>query len=265
MTQHPGYALVTGASNGLGADMARLLAELGIPLVITARSAGALEELADGVRRQRGVDVRVIPMDLGEPGAGDVLADELEALGLPVEILVNNAGIGQFGPYLELDPETERSMLRLNMESLTLLTRRILPGMVERERGRILNVASVASFFPGPLMATYYATKAYVLSYSEALVEELRGTGVTVTCLCPGPTRTGFQDRASFDISRIPPLGVMDSLPVARAGIEGMYRGRRLVVPGFTNKLSILLPRFLPRALLPKLVEFAQARRKPGN
>lgn len=257
----PGWALVTGASGGLGADMARELAARGFPLVLTARSADLLAELARALGDDHGTEVRVVPMDLSRPGAGDALADTVQAMGIRVEALVNNAGFGQWGHWLTLDPDEEAAMLRLNVEALTTLTRRLAPAMVAEGCGRVLNVASVAGFFPGPLMSVYYATKAYVVSFSEALREELSGTGVTVTCLCPGPVPTRFQERASLHLPRGAVPGLVESPRVARAGIEGLLRGRARVVPGLFNKLSVLMPRFLPRALVPKLVHAIQARR----
>ncbi len=265
MSASSDWALVTGASTGLGADMARVLAARGIPLIVSARSEGRLQGLAEELRDRHGAGVRILPFDLAAPGAGAELAREVTALDLPVGFLVNNAGFGQWGPYPSLYPAGEEAMLRLNVEALTALTRGLLGPMVERRRGRILNVASVASFFPGPYMTSYYATKAYVLSYSEALDEELRGSGVRVSCLCPGPTRTEFQDRASMELSGAMRHTMMESLPVARAGIDAMLRGKRLVVPGFMNKVNTFAPRFLPRALMPKLVGMVQAARKPGR
>lgn len=256
-----GWALVTGASGGLGADMARILAARGFPLVLTARSAPLLEELALELGEAHGTPIRVVPMDLSSPGAGDALADAVVSMGIAVEVLVNNAGFGQWGPWLDQDPEEEAAMLRVNVEALTVLARRMAPAMVAQGYGRILNVGSLAGFFPGPLMSVYYATKAYVLSFSEALAEELRGTGVTVTCLCPGPVRTGFQERAALSLPRGNSPAVVASREVARAGIEGMFRGRRVVIPGFLNVLSAWAPRFLPRALVPNLVQRIQARR----
>lgn len=259
------FALVTGASRGLGADMARELARRGIPLVLTARSRPEMEALARELVEAHGVTVHVVPGDLGRPGGADELARRVEALGVPISFLVNNAGFGQWGPYPDLDPDEERAMIRLNMEALTVLTRYVLPGMLRRGHGRVMNVASTAAFLPGPLMTVYYATKAYVLSYSEALDRELRGTGVTVTCLCPGPTETAFQERARMRRSGLLRLGLMESAPVARAGIRGMLRGRRLVVPGIMNRLTTLLPRFLPRRWVPMLVESIQAARGDGE
>jgi short-subunit dehydrogenase len=245
--------------------MARDLARRGIPLILTARSREPMEALARELAEARGVAVRVLPEDLSVDGAADRLADRIASEGLEVELLVNNAGFGQWGPWLELDPEEEAGMIRLNVEALTTLTRRFAPAMAARSRGRILNVASTAAFVPGPGMSVYYATKAYVLSFSEALGEELRGSGVTVTCLCPGPTPTGFQARMGVGSSSR--LGMAEVAParVARAGIDGALAGRRLVVPGVLNRLTPLLPRFLPRSWVPKLVAWVQADRSPAG
>ena len=156
-------------------------------------------------------------------------------------------------------------MVRLNMESLTLLTRRLVPEMVARGRGGVLNVASTAAFLPGPLMTVYYATKAYVVSFSEALREELRGTGVAVTCLCPGPVRTGFQARAGMVLPSTFRLAETDGPSVARAGVEGLLRDRTLVIPGVMNRLVTFLPRVLPRRIVPRIVMRAQGRRTSGD
>jgi len=258
-------ALVTGASGGLGAEMARDLARRGSSLILTARSRVPMEALARELSGARGVSVRVLPEDLSVAGAANRLADRIESEGLEVDLLVNNAGFGQWGPWLELDAREETGMIRLNVEALTSLTRRFAPAMVARGRGRILNVASTAAFVPGPGMSVYYATKAYVLSFSEALAEELRGTGVTVTCLCPGPTPTGFQARLGASASGR--TGVAEVAPdrVARAGIDGALHGRRLVIPGLVNRVTPLLPRFLPRRWVPKLVAWVQADRSPAG
>lgn len=251
-------ALVTGASRGLGRELAVQLAERGHPLVLVARSEEDLEALADDLRDR--VEVRVLPADLSEPGERDRLVETLERKGLEVGVLVNNAGFGTFGPFWEGDRATELDQIRVNVEALTDLTRRFLPSMLDAGKGRILNVASTAAFQPGPLMAVYYATKSYVLSFSEALAEELSGTEVTVTCLCPGPTRTEFHARAEMEDSRLLTLGRMAARPVARRGLNGLMRGRRVVVPGFANWLGTVLVRFLPRRLTAKVVRILQER-----
>ncbi|MCU0636329.1 MAG: SDR family oxidoreductase [Gemmatimonadaceae bacterium] len=252
-------ALVTGATGGIGLDVARLLAAREHDLVLVARRAQELERLAAELQQAHGVTVHHIASDLGAPGAADALADTLAARGLVVDILVNNAGIGQYGLYAATDAAQEAQMVQLNVVALTALTKRLLPGMVQRRRGHVLNVASTAAFFPGPLMAVYYATKAYVLSLSEALSEETRGTGVSVTALCPGPTATGFQAEAKMQESRL--LKVAAMLPVAevaRQGVEGMFAGRRVVVPGIANKVMVAMRRLTPTGVLLRLVRAAQ-------
>ena len=251
-------ALITGASGGIGADLARLFARDGYALVLTARGSVALEVLADELREKHGATVDVVPADLGRPGGADGLFERLA--GRQIDVLVNNAGFGQAGPFVELDAEGEAQMLELNMIAPTRLIRLLLPGMVERGRGRIMNVASTAAFQPGPLMAGYYATKAYLLSLSEALAEELRGTGVTVTALCPGPTATGFQERADMMETRLVKSGLMASMAVAKAGHRGMHSGKALVVPGFRNNALIAVVRVAPRRLVRRVVRRMNAR-----
>lgn len=254
-------ALITGASSGIGADLARLFARGGYDLVLTARGEDALETLAKELREKHGATVDVVPADLGKPGGADGLVERLG--GRQVDVLVNNAGIGQAGPFVELGGDGEAQMLELNMIAPTRLTRLLLPGMIERGSGRIMNVASTAAFQPGPLMAGYYATKAYLLSLSEALAEELRGSGVTVTALCPGPTATGFQERAEMTETRLAKSGMMSSMAVARAGYAGMRKGKPLVVPGFRNKVLIGIVRVWPRSLVRRVVRRMNAR--PGG
>ncbi|MEA2565364.1 MAG: uncharacterized protein QOD49_541, partial [Actinomycetota bacterium] len=185
-------ALVTGASGGIGEELARILARHGYDLVLVARSADKLAALAERLELDHGIQVRAIAKDLARPDAAAEIHEWLAAEGLTVDVLVNNAGMGLLGKFAEIGIEGDVEMLRLNVEAPTLLTRLLLPSMLERGSGRILNLASTAGFQPGPLMAVYYATKAYVLSFSEALANEVAGTGVTVTALCPGPTETGF-------------------------------------------------------------------------
>jgi short-subunit dehydrogenase len=247
-------AVVTGASAGLGLDMARTLARRGYDVVLAARSVDRLESVRDEIESDIGTTAYVAAHDLSTDVGVDRLLQDIAAIDRPVDLLANNAGFGLHGPYLETEPASEAAMIRVNVMSLVRLTRALLPDMVARRSGRILQVASTAGFMPGPMMATYYATKAFVLSYSDALAEELRGTGVTVTCLCPGPTRTGFQTRAGARNADSSPGGAMESETVARAGIEGTLSGRRRVVPGVINKISTWAPRFLPRDLLTALV-----------
>jgi short-subunit dehydrogenase len=256
-------ALVTGASGGIGRELARAFAAGGYDLVLVARSEGKLEELAGELRSRRGIGVRVLAKDLAEPGSPDEIFQELEGAGVDVDVLVNNAGFATFGPFAETDLASELEEIQLNVVAPTHLTKRFLPWMLARRRGGVLNVASSAAFQPGPLMAVYYATKAYVLSFSEALAEELRGSGVTVTALCPGPTATGFQARAEMQGSGLftGPLKVMDAAAVARAGYEGFRAGKRIVIPGLINKLGVQSVRISPRALTTRIVRAMQAKR----
>jgi short-subunit dehydrogenase len=257
-------ALVTGASGGIGLELARLFAAGGYDLVLVARSAGRLEELAGELRSRHGITARVLAKDLARPESPDEVFRELEAAGVAVDVLVNNAGFGTFGPFAETDLGQELEELQLNVVTLTHLTKKFLPGMLARRRGGVLNVGSTAGFQPGPLMAVYYATKAYVLSFSEALAEELSGTGLTVSVLCPGPTQTGFQQRAGMETSKLFSglLRVADAAAVARAGYEGFRAGKRVVVPGLLNKVAAQSIRVTPRVLAAKLVKKLQEGRR---
>ncbi len=196
-------ALVTGASSGIGEDLARLFAADGHNLVLVARGGERLHALAGELRDRKRIAASVIVADLSDPASPDRIARELVENGQQIDVLVNNAGFGQYGMFAKVDPVELGRLLQVNVSALTLLTRLLLPGMLSRRSGRVLNVASTAAFQPGPLMAPYYASKAYVLSLSEALAEETRGTGVTVTCLCPGPTTTRFQARAGMQKSKL--------------------------------------------------------------
>lgn len=244
-----GVALVTGASGGIGLELARELAARGHDLWLTARSAGKLAEAAAALSQAHRVQVEVVAGDLADPQGAARLAGALSARGVSPEILVNNAGVGAHGAFAGQEISTLLGLIQLDVTSLVELTRRLLPAMVARGHGRVLNVASTAGYVPGPFMAAYYASKAFVLSLSVALNEELRGSGVTVTALCPGATRTGFDGAAGLSRSRLFRSGVMEAGPVARAGIEGMLAGKEVVVPGLRNKLlsgsSGLGPRWL--------------------
>lgn len=258
----PEVALVTGASGGIGEDLARLVAAGGRDLVLLARSAAKLETLADELSRAHNTTATVLATDLSEPGAAGEVARTLAERRIAIDVLVNNAGFGTHGEFAREDPDEQTRMLQLNVVALTSLTRSLLPGMLERRRGRILNVASTAAFQPGPLMAVYYASKAYVMSLSLALTEETAGTGVTVTCLCPGPTRTGFQERAQMGKSRL--LGVasvMSSAAVARAGYDGMMAGRALIVPGLANQIGAQSVRLIPRRVAARIAGTLNANR----
>jgi hypothetical protein len=240
-------ALVTGASAGLGVDFARQLSQRGHRLVLTARRKDRLEALA----KELG-NARAVAIDLSKANAAAKLMADLEANGETVDSLVNNAGFGLTGRFAELDPRRLRQMIDLNVGALTDLCRAVAPGMIKRKSGEIINVASTAAFQPGPGMAVYFATKAYVLSLSEALHEELKPHGVKVSALCPGPTATEFGEVAGFGKS-IPSFAVAESEPVVRAGLRGLDRNQAVVIPGWLNKLSGQGHRLLPRGLLRRI------------
>ncbi len=253
MSSRPG-ALGTGASSGIGLDLARCLARSGSDLVIVARREAPLAAAAAELQAIGAPSVTSIPADLARPDERRRLLDTLHRSAIHLGVLVNNAGFGGGGAFAETKLADELAMIELNVAAPTELTKALLPAMLARRAGRILNVASVAAFQPGPYMSVYYATKAYVLSWSEALAEELDGSGVTVTTLCPGPTATGFAARARMRAARF--LGrepMMSAAAVARAGYEGMLRGERLVVPGATNRLAVTASRLLPRGLVTRL------------
>lgn len=254
--------LITGASSGLGVEFARLAAANGDDLVLIARSVEKLDLLANELRSERGANVTVLPYDLSSPSSVDAIVRDLSAADITIDTLIANAGVGKLGAFAEQSAEDVATMLRLNIESLTMLIRALLPGMIERKTGRILTVASVAAFTPGPLMAVYYASKAYVLHFSVALANELRGTGVTVTCLCPGPTKTGFQKTANMaEAPMFKKLHVMDAASVAKIGYVAMLRGKAIVVPGWTNKLSAFLTRLAPKTFTARIARAAQESR----
>ena len=240
--------LVTGASAGLGAEFARQCAKRGDELVLVARRRDRLEALATEIG---GGDV--ISADLAEPGAPARLIADLAERGLDVATLINNAGFGLIGRFAELPADRQLEMIDLNMRALTELTHLVLPGMLEHGSGAILNVASTAAFQPGPGMAVYFATKAFVLSFSEALHQELRGSGVRVSALCPGPTATEFGEVAGFR-RPVPARLSADAASVVAAGLKGLDRNRAVVVPGLTNKVSAVASRFVPRASMRRIV-----------
>jgi hypothetical protein len=253
-------ALVTGASSGIGLELARLLAGGGHDLVLVARSGARLADLGVELRAANKVQVKVLPKDLADPTAPAAIAARLAQDGVAIDVLVNNAGFGGYGEFAEQGERLQLEMLQVNVIALTHLTRLLLPGMVERRRGRILNVGSTAAFQPGPLQAVYYATKAYVLSLSEALANEVGRSGVTVTCLCPGATATGFGERAGMTGSRLFSRPPMDARRVAAEGYRALMRGDPLVVPGFQNRAFAFGVRFLPRRTATAIARRAQER-----
>ena len=242
--------LITGASSGIGMEFARRLALEGAPLILVARSGDKLDALAAELRDKEKVPVRVIVKDLNRPEAPREIFDELHRDGVVVDMLINNAGFGGLGRFRKIPLERHLQMLQVNVAALTQLSYLFLPGMIERNRGGLINIGSTAAFQPGPNAGVYYATKAYVLSLSEALVKEVQGTKVKITCLCPGPTRTNFGEESGMGSTPIFRYASMDVGPVVDEGLRGYRRGRAIVVPGFLNRAVIFLLRFTPRALV---------------
>ena len=240
-------ALITGGSGGIGLEFARLFAQAGYDLALAARDANKLDAAAAALGSKFGIAVTPVAIDLSERDAAKALFQRVP----DCDVLVNNAGFANNGAFAEMDERDILDEIAVDVVALTQLSRLYLPGMLRRGSGKILNVASTAAFLPGPQMAVYYASKAFVLSLSEALAEEVRGTGVQVTCLCPGATATGFQARANIDgttlLTRLP---LASAARVASAGFEGLMHGKTVVVPGITNKLVAVSPRFTPRRLL---------------
>jgi short-subunit dehydrogenase len=259
-SQPGGAALITGASGGIGLELAQVFASNGHQLVLVARSARRLEELAATLRQRHGVTVTVEATDLASPAAPQEIYETLKAQGISIEVLVNNAGYALYGPFAETDLASELDMIQLNVNTLTALTKLFLHDMLARKAGKILNLASTAGFQPGPLMAVYYATKAYVLSFSEALANELAGSGVSVTALCPGPTRSGFQSRAKMEDSKLFSGKIMDAGTVARIGYQGLMQGKTVVVPGLRNRLLVQVVRITPRKLVARTARSMQER-----
>ena len=241
-------ALITGASAGLGEEFARQLSAQGRRLVLAARRKDRLEALA----KELG-NARAVAIDLAKPGAAAALLADVDAHGERVDMLINNAGFGLIGRFAKRDPARLREMIDLNVGALTDLCRAVAPGMIERSRGAILNVASTAAFQPGPNMAVYFATKAYVLSFTEALHEELLPHGINVSALCPGPTRTEFGEVAGFGGSGLFDRVAMESPRVVKLGLRGLERNRAVVVPGLANKIGSASTRFAPRKVVRKI------------
>ena len=249
--------LITGASSGIGLELARLFAADGSNLILVARSEDRLHTLARSLESEHGIRAHVLPCDLTKHDAPQWIADRLRKAEVTVDVLVNNAGFGAWGDFIDITLERQLDMLQVNVTALTHLTRLFLPGMVNRRRGGILNVGSLAAFQAGPSLAVYSATKAYVQSFTEALAEELKGSGVTATCLAPGPTNTNFQMEAKMGDAVFFRLAGMDARPVARAGYEAFRKGRVYVIPGMLNRLAAIGSKLAPRALSRKVARLA--------
>ncbi|MEA2310105.1 MAG: uncharacterized protein QOE28_73 [Solirubrobacteraceae bacterium] len=249
--------LITGASSGIGAEIARELAARGLGVTLVARREERLQELADELVEEHGVRAETVAADVSDPDGRDALDARIEELGLTVEVLVNNAGFGSGGRFTRLDAAKEAEMVRTNCEAVVALTGRYLPAMAQRHRGAVLNIASLISFQPVPFQATYGATKAFVLSFTEAIHEELRGSGVTATAVCPGPVRTEFGEQGGFGGAdeRIPDALWLSAEKVARDAVKALENGDRVVVPGAGNQLAALWGQHLPRSVLLPLVK----------
>jgi short-subunit dehydrogenase len=255
-------ALITGATEGIGYELAKCFARDRHDLVLVARNREKLERVASEISASCGVRVSTIVQDLSVQEGARRVFDEVRSQGVAVDFLVNNAGVGTYGLFAEADLERELAMMQLNMISLTVLTKLFLPEMLRRRSGRILNVASTAAFQPGPLMAVYYATKAYVVSFTEALANELQGSGVAASVLCPGPTRSRFQESAGMGASKLFRSGVMEASDVAETGYRALMKGKTTIIPGLRNKMLAFSVRLGPRKLLPSIVRRFQ---EPGN
>ncbi len=246
--------LVTGASSGIGLELAKCFAAEKSNLILTARNRDALEKLATQLRAEQGISVEIVIADLAQPESPQNIFRELQGRGTVVDVLVNNAGFGLHGEFAELPLRRQMEIVQVNVAALVELTGLFLPEMRRRNRGGILNVGSVAGFLPGPHMAVYYASKAFVTSFSEALHEELRGTGVTVTNLCPGPTETNFSQTARSHRSRKVSAEKMSAAEVARIGHYDFRRKAHFSLPGAGNKILSIAPKFLPRAVIRRIV-----------
>jgi short-subunit dehydrogenase len=251
-------ALITGASSGIGDELTRLFARDGYNLVLVARNQKQLMQMADELKEKYGVSVKVISKDLSAATAPEEIFTELQQESIGIDALVNNAGFAAYGLFSETDLDAELQLMQVNMITLTHLTKLFLPGMLNKRTGKILNLASTAAFQPGPLTAVYSATKAYVLSFSEALANELHGTGVSVTALCPGPTESGFQKKANMEDSKLFSGKIMDAQTVARIGYRGLMTNKTVVIPGLRNKILVEIVRFSPRKMVTRVVRNMQ-------
>jgi short-subunit dehydrogenase len=245
--------LITGASSGIGYELARLFAADGWNLALNARTKSRLEEVRRELTNSYRADVTILPYDLSDPAAPALIYQELQRLHIVVDALVNNAGFGDHAPFADCGMEKQIEMVQVNVVALIHLTRLILPDMLKAGKGKIMNVASTAAFLPGPFMSIYYATKAFVLSFSEALSSEARDRGITVTAFCPGPTSTNFNLRAGVDNSLLQKSGILRSMTAAKAaqiGYRALMKGKPLAISGLMNRCIVQALRFAPRFLV---------------
>ncbi|MFP4163588.1 MAG: SDR family NAD(P)-dependent oxidoreductase [Chitinispirillaceae bacterium] len=258
------YALITGGSKGIGLELARQFAAHGFSVIITARGAKSLKDAASRMEEDYGVRVRIIPCDLSKDDGPDYLVSRIRKWNVTVHTLVNNAGIGLYGSFWELQEGDQNAMMHLNIVSLVRLTKLLLPD-IQQSNGGVLNVASTAAFQPGPLMAVYYASKSFVVSFSESLHQELKNRHLNVTALCPGPTRSQFHSTAKIDNTRLLKSGLlrfMHPKEVAQAGFEAYMKGKRVEIPGFMNKVGATMARFAPRTLVLRIMLLLNQQRK---
>lgn len=252
--------LITGASSGIGRSLANLFAHDGWKLVLVSQDQARLRAAASELKKDFQVEVVLVCQDLSIPGAARIIYDKVRKADIKVDALINNAGFATYGEFSLIDPDRETAEIQLNVAALTELTKLFVPPMLKRKYGLVLNVGSIAAFSPGPLMAVYYATKAYVVSFSEALAEELVGTGVTVSVVCPGPTATSFASTAKMSKSRLFKGTLMTADEVALEAYSGLLKGKRLIIPGVGNRIKVFGVRFVPLATAAKLVKRAQDR-----
>lgn len=254
--------LITGASGGIGKELAKLFAKDGHDLVLVARNEKTLNDVSNELSNKFGISTMIIPKDLSLPTAADEIFDELKKRSIVLDTLVNNAGFGSYGAFIKTDLKISIEMIQVNIMALTHLTRLFVPEMVKNGKGNILNVASLAAFPPGPYMNVYYSTKSYVLSFSVALNEELKGTGVSVTALCPGPTSTNFQKRIGLTSAETFSIKSMSAEKVAMIGYNGMKKHKTIILPGRINKLTAFMLRFVPQKTAAHFVAIGQISRK---
>lgn len=247
------YVLITGASSGIGYELAKLFSNDGYNLILVARSLNNLKKVKEELST-KDIDIRVIDLDLSKAEECDKLISFVEANNLSVEILVNNAGVGSFGNFSDISWKEEEALIDLNIKALTKLTKYFLTKFISKKSGGILNVASTAAFAAGPKMATYYASKAYVLNLTEAIYEEVNGLGIRISCLCPGPVKTAFQSKAGIEKSKKAKKYLMEAEEVARIAYKDFKKGKVIIIPGFKNKLLVLGNKFLPRLISRKII-----------
>lgn len=247
------YTIITGSSSGIGYELANLFAEDKHNIILVARNEERLQIVKDKLRRTD-IDIKILALDLANMDDCNKLIKFVEENNIDISILVNNAGVGSFGDFKDIEWNEEEKLIDINIKALTKLTKYFLPKMIDKKRGGILNVASTAAFASGPRMATYYASKAYVLNLTEAIYEEVKGTGVKVSCLCPGPVKTSFQDKAGIKKSENAKKYLMDAQTVAKEGYYRFKKGKLIIIPGFKNRILVNINKLMPRFISRKII-----------